>query len=64
VADPELGVTGWHLFTFNAIETTVAWWRERLAVAAEDLRLARERDPGSSTDATSPSPPTDPEPGP
>lgn len=31
-------VTGWHLFTFNAVESTVAWWRERVAAAERDLR--------------------------
>jgi len=40
VADPAARVTGWHLFTFNAVESTVAWWRERVAAAERDLRRA------------------------
>lgn len=34
VADPAQGVSGWHLFTFNAVEATVAWWRSQLAATA------------------------------
>lgn len=30
VADPAADVVGWHLFTFNEVEPTVAWWREQL----------------------------------
>lgn len=34
VADPDAEVVGWHLFTFNEVERTVAWWRQMLARAA------------------------------
>lgn len=30
VADERLAVVGWHLFTFNEVERTVAWWRDQL----------------------------------
>jgi methylenetetrahydrofolate reductase (NADH) len=35
LADPEARVTGFHLYTFNAVEATEAWRQSMLATAAE-----------------------------
>ncbi|WP_238444149.1 methylenetetrahydrofolate reductase [Salsipaludibacter albus] len=50
VADPDLGVTGWHLFTFNAVEASVAWWRERVAAARAQVEATTD----DARDATPP----------
>lgn len=34
-ADPAFGIRGVHLYTFNQVETTVAWWRAYLAALGE-----------------------------
>ena len=31
VSDPEMGIAGWHLFTFNEIRRTEAWRQDLLA---------------------------------
>lgn len=40
--DPTLGVAGWHLFTFNEVAATVAWWRSQL-VEAQPRRTTTHR---------------------
>ncbi|HKJ55654.1 MAG TPA: methylenetetrahydrofolate reductase [Nitriliruptoraceae bacterium] len=40
VADPDADVAGWHLFTFNAVAATAAWWRDLLAATAPPTTTA------------------------
>lgn len=53
-ADETLGVAGWHLFTFNAVEDTVSWWRRQLAAtaAAADTTTPRTTATADTVDAT------------
>lgn len=48
VADETLDVAGWHLFTFNAVEDTVSWWRRQVAATAAAADTATPR----TTDTT------------
>ena len=37
IADPAAGVTGFHLYTFNAVEATEAWRERYLAQLGHEL---------------------------
>lgn len=46
VADPDANLAGWHMFTFNAVRATVAWWRDLLGTTAD---LAATAPPSTTT---------------